>query len=82
MSSVVPRELSALVHYSLGRAVSATPVEAGVIGQDLIEAIQQELSASYQRGIDRGRTPVTIAGGGGSGSHTIGTGAAGGHGAH
>lgn len=77
MSTVVSKQLTALVHYSLGRAVSATPGEAAVIGEDLVDAIRDSLADSFNDGLERGRArtasssagvnSMTPGGGGGSG---------------
>lgn len=60
-------ELTALVHWTIGRCASAAPLEAVKLSSDLITQIQQELANSYREGIGAVRR-VTPHVGSGSGS--------------
>lgn len=68
-------ELTALVHWTVGRCASAAPLEAVKLSSDLITQIQQELTNSYREGVSAVRrvTPhVAVPHGvGGNGSWSV-----------
>lgn len=59
-------QLSAKIYWSLGRVNGEDADESVGIGAELIEMIQDELTATWQRAVDRTRAALANGGGGGS----------------
>lgn len=49
--ALISPELSALVHWTIGRATASEPDDAVQIGMGLVDEIQKELNAKFRAGV-------------------------------